>query len=307
MAYSLTSPLDSLIWAIVGILSMLSFLGNGFITIIQGHQWLQKRKILPCDFLLTSLSTSRFMMQLNSSLNYFLNLIFLESYINSFTQALLYAIWIISNMISLWSATWLSVFYCVKVTNFANFFFLWLKLRINMLAPRLLGMSAVISSIAFLPSVFQYLWQKKCGNLTGTLPGSANHSEVYSTIFIFPLQSVFAFINLTISITASIVLLISLWKHTKTLKKSGVGGKDFNTKVHFNIIKQMLFYVFFYIVHISGLIIQSSDVFTLGSKKQRLLDVMVSTFPSLHSIILIWTHPRLKETVARILNIKRRI
>ncbi|XP_016852379.1 taste receptor type 2 member 8-like [Anolis carolinensis] len=303
MVSNSTSPLDILIWIIVGIVTMFSFLGNGFITIVQGHQWLQNRKILPCDFLLTSLSTSRFLMQLLSSVNYFLYFISLESYMNPIKQAIVYVIWLFFNMVSLWSATWLSVFYCVKITNFANCLFLWLKPRINALVLRLLGISIVISSISSLPSIIEYIGQKKGGNLTG----SANHSEAYNHRNMLPLHVTFAFINFTINITATIVLLTSLWKHTRNLKKSGVGGKDFNTKVHFNIIIPLLFYVVFYFVHISSQIIVSNEITIVGSVKQRITDIMVSTFPTVHSIILILTHPKLRETVVRILNIKRRI
>ncbi|XP_062825465.1 taste receptor type 2 member 39-like [Anolis carolinensis] len=146
MASNSPSPLDILIWTIIVIEYIVSFLGNGFIMVVHGHQWLQKRKMLPYGFLLISLSTSRYMMHLQSSLNYILHIAFSEPCIGFSITKIGDVNWIFFNMISVWADTWLSVLYCVKVTNFANCLFLWLKPRINNLIPRLFGMSIVISS-----------------------------------------------------------------------------------------------------------------------------------------------------------------
>ncbi|XP_042300348.1 taste receptor type 2 member 143-like, partial [Sceloporus undulatus] len=169
------SPLNILIWTITGIVSMASLLGNGFITVVQGQQWLKNRKILTCELLLISLSTTRFVMQLCTSVNAVVYHITSETSLDPYKEVDSYIIWLFFNMASLWCGTWLSVFYCVKITNFANRVLLWLKPRINMLAPRLLGMSLVIFSMSFLLPLVEYLGHKKWGNQTGTLPGSANH------------------------------------------------------------------------------------------------------------------------------------
>nr|XP_016852371.1 PREDICTED: taste receptor type 2 member 135-like [Anolis carolinensis] len=55
---------DILVWVIFGTVSLIGILGNGFIMVVNGLQWLQNRKIILCDFLLTSASTFRFIMQL---------------------------------------------------------------------------------------------------------------------------------------------------------------------------------------------------------------------------------------------------
>ncbi|XP_042304227.1 taste receptor type 2 member 8-like [Sceloporus undulatus] len=308
MGSNSTSPLDILVWIFIGIVYTVSLLGNGFITIVQGHQWLRHKKMLPCDVLLTSLSTSRFVMQLSSSVNILLYLISPETHAGSSRQQVLNVIWMFSNLASLWCATWLSVFYCIKVTNFANHVFLWLKPRINMLAPRLLGMSVVISSILSLPSVVEYLGYQKQGNLTEPLPGRANQSEIYNSRFVnyLPLYVMFSSINFSISIPACTLLLTSLWKHTKNLRKSGVGGKDARTHVHINVIIPMLFYVFFYLVYLVSITIIASDVVKFEGTERLVVDILATTFPCAHSIILILTNPKLKEMAAHVLNIRQR-
>ncbi|XP_042299750.1 taste receptor type 2 member 10-like [Sceloporus undulatus] len=302
------SPLDILLWAFTGIVSIVCLLGNGFITAVQGQQWLQNKKILTCEFLLISLSTSRFVMQLLYSVNALLYFISPETHVESSRQAAINIISLFFNMASLWSATWLSVFYCVKITNFANRVLLWLKPRINMLAPRLLGMSIVISSISFLLPLVEYFGHKKCGNLSETLPGSDIHSGFYHKIFFIFLPLMFAYtcINCTISIAASILLVNSLWKHIKNLKKSGAGVTDLSTQVHIKVIIFLLFYVFLFFLYFSIIITFAVNGITFRNTEILALKTMTTTFPSAHSIILILTNPKLKEMAACILNIRQR-
>ncbi|XP_016852377.2 taste receptor type 2 member 106 [Anolis carolinensis] len=225
-----------------------------------------------------------------------------------FNQDVVLICWNFFNMTSMWSATWLSVLYCVKVTNFANCLFLWLKPRINMLVLRLLAMSVVISSIFFVPSVLEYFQQKKWDNLTRNSPVSANQSEGYNNGFIILLDMQLFYVSITfcISVIASTLLLVSLWKHIRNLKKSGLGGKDLSTQVHMNVITLLLSYIIFYILHFTGFIILISDVSRFRSVATLVTSILITSFPCVHSIMLILTNPKLKVMAGHILGIMRR-
>ncbi|CAM4538405.1 unnamed protein product, partial [Caretta caretta] len=58
-----------------------------------------------------------------------------------------YFLWMYLNTLSLWFATWLSVFYCVKIANFSQPLFLWLKQRISGLMPQLFMGSLLVSLV----------------------------------------------------------------------------------------------------------------------------------------------------------------
>uniref|UniRef100_A0A803TIR1 Taste receptor type 2 n=1 Tax=Anolis carolinensis TaxID=28377 RepID=A0A803TIR1_ANOCA len=279
------SPFDILKWTILGIISVFTLLGNGFIIVVLGYQGLQKRNILPHDILLIGLSASRLMSQMLSSTSY---LLYFENDMGIFNQDVVLICWNFFNMTSMWSATWLSVLYCVKVTNFANCLFLWLKPRINMLVLRLLAMSVVISSIFFVPSVLEYFQQKKWDNLTRNSP-----------LF-------YVSITFCISLIASTLLLVSLWKHIRNLKKSGLGGKDLSTQVHINVITLLLSYIFFYLLYFTGFIILGTNVFNYESLERLIFKFLAISFPCVHCIMLILTNPKLKEMAGHILNITRR-
>uniref|UniRef100_A0A803TAW7 Taste receptor type 2 member 40 n=1 Tax=Anolis carolinensis TaxID=28377 RepID=A0A803TAW7_ANOCA len=231
------SMVEIMLLIIFEFVSIIGILGNGFIIVVNGYQWFQNRKMIPCDFLLTSLSTSRFIMQLDFFIYYILYLT-LKINFKLFLDDFLFFSWMFFNMISNWCATWLSVFYCVKVANFANPLFLWLKARINMLLPRLLGLS---------------IW---C-NVTETLPENASQIEVcfMAPITFLPIQLSFYVINLCLSTIASILLLVSLWRHTRNLKKSDFGVKDLSTQVHIKVMAFLLFWIFFYFVDFIALIV----------------------------------------------------
>ncbi|XP_060635402.2 taste receptor type 2 member 41-like [Anolis sagrei] len=294
------SPFAIFSWSILGILCIVSLSGNGFIFMVTVLQWHQKRKMSPCDFLLTCLSVSRLLTQLNCMGNYFM-------YIFNFSvrrEMFLFS-WIFFNMASLWCASWLSIFYCVKVINFPNSFLLWLKLRIDLLLPRLLGISMVIFVVSSLPSIITFFKYKEPCNQTIT-PPTIDEVEDRMWISFFPVQITFICINFNVNIVATLLLLISLWRHVRNLRKNGTSVQDLNTRVHLNVMRPLLITLFFYLVFISSLIRIVSDLSQFGSDLSLITEIMLSVFPSGHPIILIWTNPKLKKVAARILNIRQR-
>ncbi|XP_078240876.1 taste receptor type 2 member 105-like [Pogona vitticeps] len=295
----LTSSLGILSWTIMGIGVISSVLVNGFITFLNGYLWFQNRKMVLCDILLTVLSTSRCLSQLLVFMSYVLNLISPGNYLNSYRHDVLFLVWFFFEIVSLWCNTWLSVFYCLKVTNFPSCPFLWLKTRINELTLKLLGMSIVVSMIFSVPSAISYYDQKKWCNMTGMQPLNASQSKVckdINTVFLPPELCVFT-INFIMNITASILLLISLWRHTRNLRNSGIGAKDLNTRIHVNVIKPLIVYVFFYLTYFAGMIIYATHIVNWRETAVIVSDILLSLLPLSHSVILILTNPILKNLV----------
>ncbi|XP_042303639.1 taste receptor type 2 member 41-like [Sceloporus undulatus] len=290
------SILNIIYWIIFGIVCLIGILANGFIVVVNGHQWLQNMKMGPYDILLASLSTSRFLAQSTILVTSFLICCFPKTNLYNSLKKLIHFSWTFPNMVSDWCATWLNVFYCVKVTNFANPLFLWIKARINVLIPRMLGMSILVSMVFYLYS-FVSFEHKECYNVTGTLSGNASENEVCKSTFIYfvPVEFSFSSANFFLSTTASILLIISLHRHTRNLKKSGLGVKDLSTQVHMKVMISLLFYLFFYLVYFIGMIIYTKSIINKEEFDKLPITILFSLFPSAHSIILILTNPKLKE------------
>ncbi|KAJ7334966.1 hypothetical protein JRQ81_012907, partial [Phrynocephalus forsythii] len=228
-------------------------------------------------------------------MNYVLNLISPEHYFNSCRHDILFIAWFFFDIVSLWCNTWLSVFYCMKVTNFPNRLFLWLKRRINVLTFKMLGMSITISMIFSVPSAISYYDKKKWCNMTGMQPMAAKQPKVckdINTLFLLPQLCIFS-INFLITITASIVLIASLWRHIRNLRESGSGVKDLNTQVHVNVIKHVMFFIFFYLIYFAGMIVYASHIVNSREIAVLVSDILLSLLPSSHSIMLLLTNPKM--------------
>ncbi|XP_078240877.1 taste receptor type 2 member 7-like [Pogona vitticeps] len=303
MFNDILSPVFIFFWIILGILSVIALLGNGFITAMISHQWLQTGKMASCDFLLTSLSTSRFLLQLSSLLGYpvYFNIPEVSFYYSAL--AVMSISWFLFHITSLWSATWLSIFYCVKVTNFPNNFFFWLKTRINVLVPRLFAMSVTVSIIFSLPSFVCYFQDEKSCNLTDTQ--SVNN---YQNLFFAPISLHFTImaINFSLNVTASILLLASLWRHTRNLRKSGIAVKDLSTQVHIKVMKSVLLYLFLYVLYITSMMLATAHILKYGRPERLVTEILLSALSAVHSAILISTNPKLKKASAYILKIRER-
>nr|XP_016852515.1 PREDICTED: taste receptor type 2 member 104-like [Anolis carolinensis] len=286
------SPFAIISLSILGILWIVALSGNGFIFTVTVLQWLQKRKMPPCEFLLTCLSASRLLTEFNSMAIYLSRLFYSSS-----KRAMLLIPWVFLNIATLWCVSWLSIFYCVKIINFSNSLLLWLKLRINLLLPKLLGISMVIFMVSSLPSIFTFFNYKEPCNQTVT-PLSNQEADLSMWISFAPLQLTFTCINFIMNIAATLLLLISLWRHVRNLRKSGTSVQDLNTKVHLKVMRPLLITLLFYLLFIANLIVMIIDFFDLQTNLSLIGEIMVSVFPSAHPIILIWTNPKLKEVAA---------
>ncbi|XP_034953083.1 taste receptor type 2 member 42-like [Zootoca vivipara] len=301
-----TTPLAIFFQTILAIESAVAFLGNGFIIVVNGHRWLQSRKMVPCDFLLTCLSTSRIILQLTILTNRFLYWNSAKSEMRSYGLDIGTFLWVFLSNVSLWCATWLNIFYCVKVTNFPHHLFLWLKLRIDVLAPRLLGIVIIALMLISAHPTILYFETKQLCDLSGTLTRNASLSKVCEDpFFVFrTLQLVSICMSFILSVAASMVLFISLWRHRKNMKKSGSVIKDLSTQVYHNVMKSLIFSLLVDMTYFTALIIPVSGFFRDGKYDSLGLVIVLSAMPSAHTLILILSNPKLKETLLRILNIR---
>ncbi|XP_077202617.1 taste receptor type 2 member 40-like [Paroedura picta] len=308
MDRNLFSPLGIFFLTVFLIETIISLLGNGFIIAVIGQSQCHSRKSVPCDFLLTTLSLTRFLLQwviVSSQFAYFSSP---ETYLHSMTQKAFNCTWIYLNTASLWCATWLNVFYCVKVTNFALPLFVWLKPQIGVLVPRFLGISLLAFIICSVNPIMIYFKEKTCHNLTGNLAENASQSETggsFPVTVLSRFQFSFTAISFSICVSASILLLISLWRHKRNLKKGGLSPKDFSTQAHLSVMKPLLLLLFFYIVHFPAMIIAIGDILQYGRLERLVSDIVLTSYPSAHSVILIFTNPKLKKAYIHILNPRR--
>ncbi|XP_039373534.1 taste receptor type 2 member 40-like [Mauremys reevesii] len=217
----------------------------------------------------------------------------------------LIVVWMFLNTLSLWFATWLSVFYCVKIANFSQPLFLWLKQRISGLVPQLLMGSFLVSLVTCLPSI-NAIERKNIDHSMNNLSGNTTRECQYkvdlsSSLFILSMLGYSS--PFIIFIISSVLLITSLWRHSKRMEKTTSSSRDTVTEAHVRAIKGLISFIFFYISYFVTLLIFLLQLSTISSYYLWIVICLImSAYPSGHSIILILSNPKLKRVAVRALH-----
>ncbi|XP_065257536.1 taste receptor type 2 member 40-like [Emys orbicularis] len=291
---------------ILGIEFITGIIANGLMIVVNCSEWIRSRKLTCCDMILTSLGISRFFLQWTIFIN---NIFFfaLSPVTNGQCDIWrnFYIFWMYLNTLSLWFATWLSVFYCVKIANFSQPLFLWLKRRISGLVPQLLMGSLLVSLVTCLPSV-NVIERKFINNSTNNLSGNTrvdcrhNMNSSPDLVILYMLGYSFPFF---IFVVPAVLLITSLWRHTKRMGKNTNISRDTITEAHVSVIKGLIAFIFFYISYFVALVLFLLQIFDHSSLSFMWFCIVVmAAYPSWHSVILILGNPKMKKAAMRALN-----
>ncbi|NXR90702.1 T2R40 protein, partial [Hypocryptadius cinnamomeus] len=202
----------------------------------------------------------------------------------------------------LWLGAWLSVFYCIKVASFTQSFFTWLKLRIASLVPWMLLTSWLCSLITAIP----FAWDVYSVHENITAPPSMTNSSARGTTgndrltLLFYLWNASTAVPLILSVVSSVLLIRSLWIHTRCMQNNGSGFRDPSLEAHRKAIKSVCSFFVFYITHFICLLLIYSRVFSPLSDKESMCIVVLSACPTGHTMVLIWSNPKFRELPAGI-------
>uniref|UniRef100_A0A8C9A6C7 Taste receptor type 2 n=1 Tax=Prolemur simus TaxID=1328070 RepID=A0A8C9A6C7_PROSS len=256
-------------------------LGNGFIALVKCVDWVKRRKVSLADQILTALAISRTAL---------LWLIFLSWYVSMFNPALfmsekfsrtLTVTWTVANHFSIWFATSLSIFYFLKIANFSNSIFLYLKWRVK----------KVVSVIL---RVILVLLNRTCISI------SSNFVQ-FSTLLIFT-NTTFTLVPFTLSLTTFILLISSLWKHVKQMQHAAKGSADASTTVHIRAMQAVIAFLLVYAVFFLSYLI---PVWSSDLVEKSLIITFCQPFgiayPSGHSCVLILHNSKLRKTSLSVL------
>uniref|UniRef100_A0A8C0GGT4 Taste receptor type 2 n=1 Tax=Chelonoidis abingdonii TaxID=106734 RepID=A0A8C0GGT4_CHEAB len=287
---------------LLGVESLVASLGNGFIIVVIFIDWIKSRKVTSCELILTSLSISRFLLQCIVMLSNFIYIVFPRTSALGCKHKAFGILWNYLNMVNLWCVTWLSVFYSVKIANFTQSFFLWLKLRIAWLVPRLLLGSLMVSLVSAIPLVWSDIGADLC-NSRKSPEGNTTLNDAKNTPYLFfmPMEIVVSAIPFIIFLFSSILLLISQWKHTKKMKNNVTSLKDLSVAAHTNAMKSLLSFFILFILYFVTMIVIITNTIKFKNPTSLPFEVLLSAYPSGHPIVLVLTNPKLKQLSVKIL------
>ncbi|NWI54706.1 TA2R9 protein, partial [Calyptomena viridis] len=272
---------------------------NAFIISLLCKAWFKKKTLNSNEKILLLLGCSRFG-YLSISWVYSFFSLFYPNYlsVHSIIQ-LAEGTQLFFNGSNLWVSACLCVFYCIKIANFRNSFFIYLKVKIDRIVPWLL-LGSVLFSLLIGILVYDISDKLHCNKSTS----QGNSWEVkyrtdehyFLVYFIIGLLFVTSF---TAVIFSPLLLLFSLWRHKRNMQTNSM--KDLSVDAHIRAMKSILSFLVMYNINFASFFV--TTVYSVEGLHpiMFLLYVVLFAFPGVHSLILIFSNSKLENTMLRIL------
>lgn len=273
---------------------------NGFLIIINCYEVIKSRKLTTVQLLFVCIGISRLGLQLvlmiQSFFSVFSPLLYREKI---YGEAMIF-FWMFFSSLSLWFATCLSVFYCLKISGFTQSFFSWLKFRISKLVPWLLLGSVVVSTSAAILCI-SVEYPKNIDDAVirnATLNGTNFKIKQINEVLLVNLGLIFP---LAIFVMCTMMLFISLHKHTHRMQNSVHGFQNASTKVHVNALRTVITFFFFFISYFVVFMVNMTFRISYGSLCFFLVKDIMAVYPSGHSILIILSNSKFQQPFKRLI------
>ncbi|NXS85106.1 TA2R7 protein, partial [Erpornis zantholeuca] len=286
----------------VAIITLEAFAGmwiNVFLVCVLCIAWVKKKALNSNEKILLLLGCSRFCSLCLSWLYYFLSTIYTNYFHVQPTQQLLLSFRTFFNYSDLWVSACLCVFYCIKIANFRNSFFTYMKVKTDRIVPWLLLGSEIFSLVIGILH-YDFAHKPQCNNSTG--PGNLwkLNIKIYEQFLsLYIVTGLGFFTSFTAVISSALLLLFSLWSHKRKMQKNSMNSLSMDA--HIKAMKSILSFFIMYSINFIFFIVTMINSRKRGTPEMFIVYVFLFAFPGLHSIILILSNPKLEKTLLRIL------
>nr|XP_020006954.1 LOW QUALITY PROTEIN: taste receptor type 2 member 125-like [Castor canadensis] len=272
---------------------------NGFIALVNCMDWVKRRKMSSVDRILTALAISRISL-LVSSYTYII-VTYSPRKMTAKIIKIANTAWVVTSHFSIWLSTGLSLFYFLKIANFSNSIFLYLKWRVKKVVSVTLLVSLVL---LFLNTVMVIthtdVW------IDGHKRNGTHFSKWWNSThlckFLLLINCTFTLIPFTVSLTAFLLLIFSLWRHLKRMQYGVKASSDASTMAHMTALRTGIAFLLLYTVFLLFLFIHAWSYDLL--EKQLIIFLSLATgiaFPSGHSFVLILGNCKLRQASLSVL------
>ncbi|XP_035932100.1 taste receptor type 2 member 8-like [Halichoerus grypus] len=273
---------------------IMGLLGNGFIILVNYIDWIRSWKFFLIDFILTCLALSRIFLLCVTMLGIGVDIICEEIWYNDNQLMTFEILWTGSNYFRATCTACLSVFYSLKIANFSNPIFFWIKQRIHsLLLIIVLGVVFFFClSLLFKDTVFKNLIKTRVNTESNRTSNFAvrkydllTSNIVLNITFIIPFG---------VSLASFVLLIDSLWNHAR--RRKGTGSGDLITKAHVQAMKSVIsFLLFFFMYYSSNVIIYLAYISLDSLVAKKFATMLVFSYPSGHPFLLILWNSKLKQ------------
>nr|BAV58053.1 bitter taste receptor T2R1 [Alouatta palliata] len=275
---------------------LLGIFMNGIIVVVNGIDLIKHRKMAALDLLLSCLALSRTFLQF---FIFYMNLVvlFLMKLI-MYPESCIIVMFI--SELELWLATWLGVFYCTKVSSVPHPLFIWLKMKISTLVPWM-----ILGSLLYVSVICVFYSQYSVFSVPHSL---MNFFSQNATVQIedIPAIQIFFFVAellvpLLIFLVAVLLLIFSLGRHTWQMRNTVASSRVPGRSGHFSAWLSILSFLILYVSHYMVKTFLCSIRFHIRRFIFMLCILVIGTYPSGHSLILILGNPKLKQNAKKFL------
>ncbi|XP_054446910.1 taste receptor type 2 member 7-like [Pteronotus mesoamericanus] len=294
---------NTLIIVTIGEFSM-GILGNAFIGLVNCMDWIKNKKMASIDLILTSLAISRICLLCIILLDFFMLVLYPDIYATGKQMRIIDFFWTLTNHVSVWFATCLSIFYFFKIANFFHPLFLWMRWRIDRTIPGILLACSALSVFISLPVTGNWsddfrlcVKTKRKTNLT--VRCRENEAQYASFKVYLNLLTLFPF---SVSLISFLLLILSLWGHIKQMQLKATGCRGPSTDAHVGAMKAIISFLLLFIVYYLSFFIATSSYFMPETELAVMIGELVALiYPSSHSFILILGNNKLRQASQRVL------
>ncbi|XP_028636701.1 taste receptor type 2 member 123-like [Grammomys surdaster] len=296
---------------------VLGILGNGFIAVVNIIDWVKRRRISPVDQILTILALTRLNYVWSMAICILLFIFCPRLLMRSEMFIAMSIIWVINNHFSIWLATCLGVFYFLKIANFSNSFFLYLKWRVK----KVVLMIILVSLIFLILNLFSlrlydhFSIEVYEGNMSYSLGNSPQFPRFFlftnsSTVFlittssqvVLPINSLFMLIPFSVSLVAFLLLIYSLWKHHKKMQVNAKRLRDASTMAHMKALQTGFSFLLLYTIYLLFIVIGIVNLGLMKKIVMLLFDrISGAIFSISHSLVMILGNRKLRQATLSVL------
>ncbi|NXM65231.1 TA2R7 protein, partial [Serilophus lunatus] len=289
----------------VAIITLEAFAGmwiNAFLVSVLCMTWFKKKTLNSNEKILLVLGFSRFLYLCISWLFSFLSITYPKYlYVHSTLQVVL-SIQTFLNYFKLWVSACLCSFHCIKIANFNNSFFIYLKVKIDRMVPWLL-LGSVLLALAISILAYDIAENLHSKNDNSTCRGNFWDESIKMEEHLFHIYFLTGFgyaASFMAVILSGLLLLFSLWRHKRNMQMNSM--KNLSMDAHIRAMKSILSFLVMYSINFICLILTIIYSAKMNENPMRfLIYVFLYAFPGIHSFVLVFSNPKMENTLLRIL------
>ncbi|XP_064563176.1 taste receptor type 2 member 10-like [Zonotrichia leucophrys gambelii] len=274
---------------------------NAFLVCLLCVAWVKKKTLNSNEKILLLLGCSRISSLCFTWIYRFLSMIYPHILHVQTIRQVIRSLGTFFNYSDSWVSACLCGFYCVKIANFRNSFFIYLKVKVDRMVPwLLLGSEFVTLAVSIILS--DLVETLKRSNDTSTSQENFWEVTIRKDKYLLSpllLSGVLFAASFLVVIFSAVFLLFSLWRHKRTMQTSSM--KDLSMDAHIRAMKSVLSFLVMYSINFVCLVLR----IIYGTKKENIMTLLLymylCAFPGVHSLILIFSNPKLEKAMLKIM------